>query len=67
MTDHILTLKEAAEGLSIHYKTLQKWIAMGRGPPLVKLSRRKIGVRNSDLQAYIEHYVTRPDEEPSGR
>ena len=58
--DRVLSLKETAALLGVHRATLHQWRSEGRGPPIVQLSKRKVGVRTSDLKAYIEARVIQP-------
>ena len=58
--DRVLSLKEVAAALGVHRGTLHRWRAEGRGPPVVQLSKRKIGVRATDLRAYLDRRVIQP-------
>jgi predicted DNA-binding transcriptional regulator AlpA len=51
--DHVRTLRETAALLSIHEKTLRRLIKRGEGPPVVRLSPNRVGIRDSDREAYI--------------
>ena len=58
--DPVLTLREAAAAIGIHRVTLTTWLREGRGPPVVRFNARKVGVRQSDLQAFIDSHVIQP-------
>jgi predicted DNA-binding transcriptional regulator AlpA len=58
--DRVLSLKEVAAALGVHRTTLHTWRREGNGPPVVQLSKRKVGVRTSDLNAFIEARVIQP-------
>jgi hypothetical protein len=48
----LVTEKEAAELLSIHFMTLRKMSARGEGPPRIKISEYRIAYRLRDVIAY---------------
>jgi predicted DNA-binding transcriptional regulator AlpA len=50
--DRIWTLDEFAKLNSISTATLARAIARGDGPPVVKLSLRRLGIRESDGAAW---------------
>jgi hypothetical protein len=47
-----LTQDEAAAGLKICERTLDRWRRLGEGPPITKLGRR-VFYRRSSLQAWL--------------
>ena len=53
----IVSLHEAAESLSISVATLRRAIARGDGPPVVRLSQRRVGIRCSDLRSWLDARV----------
>jgi hypothetical protein len=60
LLDPILSIAEIAalEGVSI--ATKRREIRAGRGPPIIQLSPRRIGVRQSDYAAHCEARLRRP-------
>jgi hypothetical protein len=49
----MLTEKEAASVIGVHYKTLRKMSAEGKGPTRIKVSERRVGYRLGDCLTYI--------------
>jgi predicted DNA-binding transcriptional regulator AlpA len=58
--DPILTINEIAELDGTSVATIRRGIRAGRGPPIIQLSARRIGVRQSDYEAHCEARVRRP-------
>ena len=50
----MLSEKEAAAVLGVHYKTLRKMSAEGKGPRRIKVSEKRVGYRLRDCRAYID-------------
>lgn len=50
----ILRKKTLLEMIDIGHSTLDRWVALGTFPKPLKLSKRSIGWRESDVQAWIE-------------
>jgi predicted DNA-binding transcriptional regulator AlpA len=46
--DRVLTLKQWAELNALSLRTAARLIAGGDGPPILRLSNRRIGIRESD-------------------
>ena len=55
--DLLLTQAQAARFLHIRPGSLANWRWRGEGPPFVRLSRRAIRYRRSDLDAWIRTRV----------
>jgi predicted DNA-binding transcriptional regulator AlpA len=51
--DPIHLPEQAAKVVKSSTATLQKWRSEGGGPEFVKLGRRKVGYRESALQAWV--------------
>jgi excisionase family DNA binding protein len=51
--ERLVELKEAGAVLGVHERTLRAWAAAGKFP-VVRLSRRCLRVRLSDLEAFVE-------------
>jgi predicted DNA-binding transcriptional regulator AlpA len=49
----VISLPETAARLGIHVRTLQRMLADGTGPAIVRLSPRRIGILESDLITWI--------------
>jgi predicted DNA-binding transcriptional regulator AlpA len=58
--DRVLSLGEVMKALNLSRATLYRMRAAGKGPPIVQVTERKIGVRASDLQAFLDGLVTQP-------
>lgn len=58
--DQVLSLDEVAERLGVHRRTVERLIAVNEGPPLVRLTARRIGVMASDAQAWLDTRRTAP-------
>ncbi len=54
---HYLSEQEAANYLSLSPSTLRNWRVAGGGPPFVKISKRCIRYRRSDLDQWAEARV----------
>jgi excisionase family DNA binding protein len=59
--EQLLTEREAAPLLGVEAETLQKWRATGRhGLPFVKLGRKIVRYRPSDITKFIERNTVKP-------
>ena len=66
MESEFLTSGQAAQFLQVSINTLSCWRSRGTGPSYVKLGKRLIRYRKSDLDAWIKSEsigVTSPDPE----
>jgi predicted DNA-binding transcriptional regulator AlpA len=52
--DRVLTLAEFAEIAGISVVTLRRLIAQKRGPPITKLSPRRLGIRVRHGRAWLD-------------
>ena len=52
--DRVRSLAETAELLSIGLPSLRVLIAKGKGPRVIQLSARRLGVKDSDREAWVE-------------
>jgi predicted DNA-binding transcriptional regulator AlpA len=52
--DRIITQEQAAEICDLHQATLKRLRAAGIGPPVIKLSQKRIGYRVRDLRAWLD-------------
>jgi predicted DNA-binding transcriptional regulator AlpA len=52
-TEH-LTLTETAEWLRCSTRTLQRLLETGEGPPVIRLSQRRLIFRLSDVRQWVE-------------
>lgn len=64
LTDHYLTVEQAAEQLLVHPSTIRRWIDRGR-LAAYRLGEKRIGVRPSDLARLVAPRPARPG--PGGR
>lgn len=55
--DPLLTPQVLAERLAVSVKTLERWRLQGEGPPFVRVSRKVIRYRSSDIVRFIENQV----------
>ncbi|MGO1235157.1 MAG: helix-turn-helix transcriptional regulator [Microbacterium gubbeenense] len=60
--DPLLTTEALAEHLSVPPRTLEDWRRMRTGPPYVRLGRKLVRYRMSDVVAYLDAQVVRGDE-----
>jgi predicted DNA-binding transcriptional regulator AlpA len=49
----ILSLRNTASRLGIHLRSLQRMLANGTGPATVRLTDRRVGILETDLDAWI--------------
>lgn len=57
MTDtarHVVPFQTAARELGLSAATLRRMCKTGRGPTLLRLSERRLGIRRGDLEAWIK-------------
>jgi predicted DNA-binding transcriptional regulator AlpA len=52
--DRIITQEQAAEVCDLHQATLKRLRAAGKGPPVIRLSEKRIGYRVRDLRAWLD-------------
>jgi predicted DNA-binding transcriptional regulator AlpA len=52
--DYVRTIKQTAEILGIGEPSLRVMIREGRGPKVTRLSARRIGIRDSHRQAWLD-------------
>lgn len=52
-TDELLTTEQVAALLNLAPVTLAGWRSSGAGPPWLKLARRVVRYRRSDLEAWM--------------
>ena len=57
VSPRLLTTKEAAKLLGLHYVTLQKWRVRGCGPPFLRLGGRAVRYRVSDLERWMRRHT----------
>ncbi len=58
--NRILTIKQWAEINSISLATARRIISRGEGPPIIKISPRRIGIRIRDNRLWQERSTLRP-------
>lgn len=51
--NRVLSIRKVSEMLGISQSTLRKHCATGKGPKLIKLSARRIGIRVKDLEFWL--------------
>ncbi|SEP22453.1 transcriptional regulator, AlpA family [Methylobacterium sp. UNC300MFChir4.1] len=49
----VLSFRSACETANLSVSTMRRLIATGRGPRVIKLSDRRIGMRRADLEAWL--------------
>jgi predicted DNA-binding transcriptional regulator AlpA len=62
-----LTLNETAEWLRCSTRTLQRLLETGSGPPVIRLSERRLIFRLADLRAWLAQRTRGAAEIPSRR
>jgi predicted DNA-binding transcriptional regulator AlpA len=58
--DAVVDYVTAARVAGLSLCTLRRLVARGEGPPVVRLSPRRVGVRACDLRAWIAARTARP-------
>jgi hypothetical protein len=58
--DRVRSLAETAALLNISIATLRRLIAAGTGPKVIRLSPRRIGIRDRDREAYLDAKASKP-------
>jgi predicted DNA-binding transcriptional regulator AlpA len=53
----VLTVIEAARLIGVSLATLKRIFADGGGPPIVQISKRRVGIRVSDLRRWLDSRV----------
>ena len=56
-----LTLAETADWLRCSPRTLQRLLETGEGPPVVRLSERRLIFRLADVRQWVEQRTSRKD------
>lgn len=51
--DYVRSMRETAAILGVSVDTLRRLIARGDGPLVTRLSMRKLGIRDSDREAWL--------------
>jgi excisionase family DNA binding protein len=54
---NLLTREQAAQFLSLKKSTLEAWACRGGGPAMVRMGKRAIRYRISDLEKFIESRI----------
>jgi predicted DNA-binding transcriptional regulator AlpA len=49
----VLTMVEAARRASVCRRSLERYISLGEGPAVIRLSPRRVGIADSDLEAWL--------------
>jgi predicted DNA-binding transcriptional regulator AlpA len=62
-----LTLAETADWLRCSSRTLQRLLETGEGPPVVRLSERRLIFRLADVRRWVEQRTSRKDSSSSRR
>jgi predicted DNA-binding transcriptional regulator AlpA len=52
--ERIITQEQAAEVCDLHQATLKRLRITGEGPPVIRLSQKRIGYRIRDLRAWLD-------------
>lgn len=63
----LLTQREAALALRLSERTLERMRGQGIGPRFTRQSKRRIGYRQADLDAYLAARTHQSTSEPEGR
>jgi predicted DNA-binding transcriptional regulator AlpA len=51
---HVLSLDEAAHRAGVVRRTLERMFAEGTGPARVQVSKRRVGILEADLEAWLQ-------------
>ena len=57
MLDRILSKPEAAKAIGVSDATFERVVRRGEGPPVIQLSPRRQGIRESDLNKWLNDRV----------
>jgi hypothetical protein len=49
----VLSLDQAAFRAGVVRRTLERLLAVGEGPPTIQVSKRRVGVAEADLEAWL--------------
>jgi predicted DNA-binding transcriptional regulator AlpA len=60
--ERVVSIQVAAEVADLSEWTMYDLVKRGRGPPIVRYSGRRIGVRVKDLKAWIASQLTQPEQ-----
>ncbi len=52
-TDHIVSMKQAAELIGVSVRTLERLCRAGAAPRKIRLSPGRVGFRQSDIAAWL--------------
>jgi predicted DNA-binding transcriptional regulator AlpA len=67
MLDRVISVRQAAEVIGLSVPTLRRVIAAGKGPPLIQLSPRRQGIRESHLTKWPNGRLRDHDEHRAGQ
>jgi predicted DNA-binding transcriptional regulator AlpA len=56
----VLTLAETAAMICVSHISLKRMVAKGEGPPVVQLSRRRVGIMIGDARRWLEDQKRKP-------
>jgi predicted DNA-binding transcriptional regulator AlpA len=62
MLDRVIPVRQAAEIIGLSVPTLRRVIAAGNGPPLIQLSPRRQGIRESHLNKWLSGRLRDQDD-----
>jgi predicted DNA-binding transcriptional regulator AlpA len=65
MSDTVIPTAEAARRLGISSSTLEKLRSRNLGPPVVRITARRVGYLPASIDAYLREREERPREGPS--
>jgi excisionase family DNA binding protein len=57
MLDRVISIRQAAEKVGVSVPTFRRVIEAGEGPPVIQLSTRRLGVRESDVSKWLNDRV----------
>ena len=63
----VLSLDQAAMRAGIVRRTLERLLAVGEGPPTIQVSKRRVGVAEGDLEAWLNSRRRVPPGFKSGK
>jgi predicted DNA-binding transcriptional regulator AlpA len=49
----LITLKQASQRATISLRQLERLLACGEGPATIQLSKRRVGIAEADLDAWL--------------
>jgi predicted DNA-binding transcriptional regulator AlpA len=63
----LLTSRDVSQITGLSVETLAQWRSQGKGMPFLKISRNVVRYRETDLDAWLNARIVRPEQDDLGR